>query len=234
MIINKFSFNIYMICILSSLLVAILYTFYHLKKDKIETRLIWLSVIMIVPYILVGGLLMTYLSSPTKDFSFIKMGLSSYGGAIGLIIAVFVFEKITQEKEIKYRYIISLPLIYSISKLGCFFAGCCYGIPYKGPLYVYYPNIIKEKLFPVQLLETLVFLIIFIIINHIYNKYKSNLIIEYTMISCSIAKFLLDFLRYSHINKTITLNQWISIIIFTLAIGLLIHKNNKKTIKNPK
>ena len=232
MIINNIPFNIYITCLLLSLLIAILYNFYHLKKEKVETRLIWLSIVLIVPFILVGGIILNFFYSPTVEINFKNLGFSSYGGALGLITAVLFYEKITEIESFKIRYIISAPLMYSISKLGCFFAGCCFGIPYKGPLYVYYPNVINEKLFPIQLVETIIFLLIFIIINYIYNKYKSNLIIEYTMISCSISKFLLDYLRYSHINKIITLNQVISIIIFVIAIGLIIQKN-KKT-KNPK
>ena len=36
--------------------------------------------------------------------------------------------------------IISLPLIYSISKLACFFAGCCFGLPYDGLFSVTYTS----------------------------------------------------------------------------------------------
>ncbi len=221
MTIKEFPFNIYMTCILTSIFLAIIYTFYHLKKDKIETRLIWLSVFMAVSFIFVGGLTLTYISNPKE------IGLSSYGGAIGLIIAVLIYEKMTEIKSIKYRYIISIPLLYSISKLGCFLAGCCYGIPYKGPLYVYYPHIIQEKLFPIQLLETVSFLILFLILNYIYNKYKNNTIIEYTIISGATLKFLLDFLRYSHIKEVISLNQYISIILIIIANILLIKKKTK-------
>ena len=231
MTINKIPFNIYMTCILTSILIALIYVFYYLKKDKIESRLIWLSIIMVVPYILVGGIILNSLSSPNKSFSLSGIGLSSYGGAIGLIVATIIYEKITKEKEIPNRYIISLPLIYSISKLGCFFAGCCYGIPYNGPFYVYYPHVLKEKLFPIQLLETIVFLIIFLIINKIYNKYKSKNIIEYTIIIGATAKCLLDFLRYSHINNFLSLNQWISIILVLITISILIVRK-KKRIQN--
>lgn len=234
MTINRIPFNIYMTCILISIFIAILYVFYYLKKDKIEKRLIWLSIIMVIPYILIGGIILNYLSSPNKTSLLKGLGLSSYGGAFGLIIAVLIYETITKEKRITIRYIISIPLIYSISKLGCFFAGCCYGIPYNGPLYVYYPHIIKDKLFPIQLLETIFFLILFIIINKIYNKYKTEYIIEYTIILGALLKFLLDFLRYSHINKIFSLNQYISIITIIITIIILIvkTKSNSKRIQN--
>ena len=232
MTIKKFSFNIYMTCILLSLLIAIIYAFYYLKKDKVDKRLLWLSTTMIIPFTLVGGLMLSYITSPVKDLSFLSLGFSSYGGAIGLIAAVLIYEKISEVKEIKYRYIISIPLIYSISKLGCFFAGCCYGIPYNGPLYVYYPNIIKVKLFPIQLLESIVFLIIFVIINIVYNKYKNKYIIEYTIIIGAIAKFLLDFLRYSHLNIILSVNQWISIILVIVTLIILLKQIYNQ--KNPK
>lgn len=234
MTINKIPFNIYMTCILISIFLAILYVFYYLKKDKIEKRLIWLSIIMVIPYILIGGIILNYLSSPNKTSLLKGLGLSSYGGAFGLIIAVLIYEAITKEKRITIRYIISIPLIYSISKLGCFFAGCCYGIPYNGPLYVYYPHVLKYKLFPIQLLETIVFLILFTTINKIYNKYKTEYIIEYTILLGALFKFLLDFLRYSHINKIFSLNQYISIITIIITIIILMTKIkiNSKRIQN--
>ena len=56
--------------------------------------------------------------------------------------------------------------MYAVGKIGCFFAGCCYGIEYNGFLNVTYNySAIAPKgisLFPIQLLESIVFLIIFL------------------------------------------------------------------------
>ena len=132
----------------------------------------------------------------------------------------------TNKKIIKYT-IISLPLTYAIGKIACFVAGCCYGIPYNGIFNVIYKDDLNIGLFPIQLLETIVFIIIFIICNKLKNNKN---IIYITIFISTIAKFLLDFLRYEHINKIITANQIFSIVILiVLLIIIIIRKKIKKT-----
>ena len=182
--------------------------------------------------ILIGGLLYT------KIFSG-NIGFSSLGGVIGGLILLFIYA-IISKKDYKYILILfipSLPLMYAIGKIGCFVAGCCYGIPYDGLLHITYNNSIVApshiNLFPVQITETIVFFMIFI---YIINKYiKQNKCIKLVMqeiMICSIAKFILDFLRYEHINKIITTNQIMCIILFVIAIIYLIKLNI--VVKNKK
>lgn len=46
-------------------------------------------------------------------------------------------------------------------------------------------------------------------------------------------KFLLDFLRYDHLNRVITINQIISLIVIIFSVILII-KNNNVNHKNDK
>lgn len=69
-----------------------------------------------------------------KIFEFYKIGFSSYGAVIGIIIMLFLFS-IQYKKSFKkliYISIPAIPLMYSVGKIGCFLAGCCYGIEYSG------------------------------------------------------------------------------------------------------
>ena len=164
-------------------------------------------------------------------FEFSKIGLSSYGAIMGILILLFLFSKQYKKKFKDLVYVISpaIPLMYGIGKIGCFLAGCCYGIEYNGPLRVIYkysysaPN--GVGLFPVQLLEAIVFILIFI---HIFYRSKivKEKIIPQTFIFCGIAKFLLDYLRVSHFEKVFTLNQIVSL--FFVFIGLYLLFNDKK------
>ena len=130
------------------------------------------------------------------------------------------------QKNIYLKYaIISLPLIYSIGKIGCFLTGCCYGIEYNGIFSVTYTNELNIPLFPIQALESIVFMIIFLILNTIK---KNKQIISITLIICASSKFILDFLRYDHMKTMITKNQIISIIVIIIGIILIIKKNFKK------
>lgn len=225
-IINRSKFNFYGFFIVLSIILSIIYIYYFLKKEKVEKRLILLSVILAIPFILVGGKYLTILTSKGK-VNLITAGLSSYGGAIGLILSSIIYEKITNEKKTKTAYILSLPLMYGISKLGCFFVGCCYGIRYDGIFSVKYPHLHSYTVFPVQLLETITFLMIFIILNIIYKKTKSKNIIWYTILLSALGKFLLDYLRYSHANISISVNQIISIFFIIISIVFIIVNRRK-------
>lgn len=221
--IPKINFPIYMIIILLSIFIGMIYVFNSLKKiSKVDN--LYLYFILDMMLTLFMGIMVSIILSGSFDFS--SIGLSSYGGVAGVILSSLIFEKIIpyDGNLIKFS-IISLPLIYGLSKIACFISGCCYGIPYDGLLFVRYN---KLNVFPVQFLETVVFIIIFIICN----RFKDNKnIIWYTIFTSAFFKFLLDYLRYDHINKLITVNQAISIVLMILSVIVIIYK---KSIYNEK
>lgn len=221
--IPKINFPIYMIIILLSIFIGMIYVFNSLKKiSKVDN--LYLYFILNMMLTLFMGIMVSIILSGSFDFS--SIGLSSYGGVAGVILSSLIFEKIIpyDGNLIKFS-IISLSLIYGLSKIACFISGCCYGIPYDGLLFVRYN---KLNVFPVQFLETVVFIIIFIICN----RFKGNKnIIWYTIFTSAFFKFLLDYLRYDHINKLITVNQVISIVLMILSVIVIIYK---KSIYNEK
>ena len=219
----------YGIFIVLGILLGFIYIYISLLKDGYKDKNIRLYILLYIAFSFVFGKFYTLLTDKNTT-SFLTAGLSSYGGLIGVILGAFIFEQIlkTNNKIIKYS-IISLPLVYGVSKLGCFMAGCCYGIPYNGLLSVKYPNGLNIYLFPVQLVEAITFIILFLILN----KYKNNKNIIYiTIILSTILKFSLDFLRYEHITKIITTNQIVSIIIILITIIIYLYNifKNKKEI----
>ncbi len=227
MIISKQTFPFYGIILLISISVSLLYIYKMLKKENIKDKNIYLYILLYGIFAIVFGKIYTIVTSNFK-YNIIDAGLSSYGGLVGVILASIIFEAIvpTNKKIIKYT-IISLPLTYGIGKIACFVAGCCYGIPYNEIFNVIYKDDLNIGLFPIQLLETIVFIIIFIICNKLKNNKN---IIYITIFISTIAKFLLDFLRYEHINKIITTNQIFSIVILiVLLIIIIIRKKIKKT-----
>ncbi len=169
------------------------------------------------------------------EFDFWKVGLSSYGAVIGVLFMLFFYSRQFKKKFIDLIYIFSpsIPLMYGISKLGCFFAGCCYGMKYSGPFYVIYNysnSAIKGvKLFPVQLFESIIFILIFIYIN---NKKDNRLVtVGQTFIISGIAKFLLDYLRFNVTSSFFLINQLVSIFFVFLGLLLILCKNKLKVSK---
>lgn len=228
---------IYGIMIILALIINILVVYIISKKYNFNKY----ELIGAIAYenigIICGAKILTYLSnSDLLPMDFWSIGLSSYGGVIGALICliIFSFQFKKSLKEMLFIFMPSISLMYAIGKIGCFLVGCCYGIEYNGFGSITYkhsliaPN--NVNLFPIQIIETFIFILIFIYIMKKIknNKLKWNTLGSY-FILCGFAKFILDFLRSSHLNIVISLNQIISIVFIILGVILII-KDRKETL----
>ncbi len=222
MVIEKIDFPIYKIMIALAVIVGAAYILISLKNKKVLDKSIILFFILYFIYAIMFGKLFTFVISLGRNTS-----LSAYGGLIGTIIAALIYEKFYNKKGLVIKYtILALPLIYSFTKIGCFFTGCCYGIPYDGFLSIKYPHVMNEPLFPIQLLEIIIFIIMFNICNH-YQSKKDITYITLTVIA--ITKFLVEYLRNEGSKYIISPNQGFSIIL--LIIVILVYLKQKKESK---
>lgn len=224
MIINKINFPIYGTILLLSVLIGILYIYINIRDDIKKNKQIRLYFILYFMFAFILGKYYTMFAD--WNFDIMKVGFSSYGGLIGVVVSALIFEKIIDMKGKLIKHaIISLPLVYGLTKIACFLVGCCYGIPFNSWFSVTYPEGLNIKLFPIQIVETIMFLILFVIVNK--NK-KNNNISYYTLIVVAILKFLLDFLRYDHLKVLLTFNQYFSIVLLVITLGIFIYRKNKK------
>ena len=227
------SFNFYAFFLASAVFAGEFYLYFKLKKAP---QLGCLFFILISMLFTMASILVAVVLLPTDLIS------SSLCGGIGFIVSSLLFDKFyNQPKVYKFldiqqppktpklyftkKCIIVAPLIYAVAKLGCTYAGCCHGFAYDGPFSLkYHTPDAQGEFFPVQPLETLVFLAIFFFAT----KIKKPLPI---IAICTIAKFLLDFLRYTHETALISPNQIVCLIILALIIAnhccqkrILLHK----------
>lgn len=165
------------------------------------------------------GLLLTYITTFGKG-----MGLSSIGGLFGMFAAVVTIALIGRDRR-EFRTMLTsctlvMPLMYSISKIGCLCAGCCRGIAYHGAFRIEYTGIRTGDIcvFPVQLAETLLFFAIFVTGIILFMKKKQNTEL-FVIIASVLGKGGLDFLRASHTDKIISLNQILCLVIAAVAIA---------------
>ncbi len=227
-IINKINFPIYGTIIIVSIIMGLLFNYLFLKKNNIKEKNILLYLFLLFIYSFLGGILFN--SIINFSFENYTIGLSSYGGAIGICICSIIFEKIDNSNGIYIKSaILSLPLIYAIAKLACFFSGCCFGVPYKGLFSVVYTEGLNIPLFPVQLIETIAFLCLFFICY--YNNKNEN-IISITILLSAIFKFILDYFRYSNINVFLSINQIVSIFFIMISIYLFFKKRYNRNVCN--
>lgn len=193
--------------------------------------------------IVIGAKIFTYLTQYNnyKEFNIYYIGMSSYGAVIGAIIMILIFSIIHNKsfKELLYIIVPPIPLLYGIGKIGCFLAGCCRGFVYNGigsVTYKYIPNADTLSYFSIQLIEAIVFILIFIYLITIIRKNKFNdLYIGKTFVICGLFKFVLDFFRISHNGKILSINQVFSLIFILIGLIIIIvqRKRTSKNVKKP-
>ncbi|PWT26816.1 prolipoprotein diacylglyceryl transferase family protein [Butyrivibrio fibrisolvens] len=202
----------YRLMILTSFVLGLLSAALVLKRQNVKASIIGLSVILEMTFTFYMALIVTVILSGAKS-----CGLNSTGGALGLILGVIVFGFITPQyrKDFWIAYTLSLPLMYGVGKIGCSFAGCCAGICYDG---IFHIATDKGNLFPVQITEVVIFILLYIFSMIIYYKDMYNPFVA--SVIYAVAKILLDFLRDTHEGRIISTNQ---IMCLTIVIILIVY-----------
>lgn len=109
------------------------------------------------------------------------------------------------------------PLMQSISRIGCFFAGCCYGQPSSAFWAITYKNESIAPCFislhPTQLYSSIILLVIFLILYYRLQYYcsKPGQLISFYLIGISLERFIVDFWRADRVFADSTLFQILSI-----------------------
>ena len=161
-------------------------------------------------------------------------GLAYYGGFI-LALAVGVIYLYQKKLPIgKFLDVLSPCMILglSIGRIGCFMAGCCFGketsLPWGIPVRwtLLDSSDINLYLHPTQLYSSISLFIIFLILINIqkYMKFPGQLFL-FSVISYSIFRFLIDFIRYYSIEERIGIlatSQFISIITGITSLAFMI------------
>lgn len=174
----------------------------------------------------------------------ISGGLVFYGGLIGAVAAsmLYILRNKTPISETFDLTFAGVPLFHAFGRIGCFMSGCCYGIEYHGLFAVTFPEGNAGgaphgvELFPVQLLEAALNLLLWAVLTAVYRKTSRRWLTSgLYLVSYSIIRFILEFFRgdlvRGHIDK-LSSSQFISIFIFAAGVLLLINptrkaKNNK-------
>jgi phosphatidylglycerol:prolipoprotein diacylglycerol transferase len=172
--------------------------------------------------------------------SLLSGGFVFYGGFIaGFLLMLFYCRRYQVPTSGMIATIIPIvPLVHAFGRIGCFFAGCCYGIPYEGWMHIVFhrslvaPN--EVSLFPVQLLESAVNFGIFLFLYYSARKAKSaTAILTSYLILYSIMRFFMEYLRGDSARGFLlglSVSQWISILL--LIIAIFIKKRHSDSISD--
>lgn len=198
--------HMYGVMIALGLLCAFIVIFVYGKKKHLDTKLtdfvFYDGVVSIAVGFLSAALFQAtynYIENPSLGFQF-GSGITFIGGLIGgaacFLIIYFIFRKRLNIRLLDILSIIpcSIFVAHGFGRIGCFFAGCCYGKPTSSFLGVQFPHL-AEPVHATQLYEAAFLFIMFGICSYLVLKkdFKHNMGVY--LISYGVFRFLIEFLR---------------------------------------
>ena len=215
-----------------------------INSDQLQELVLWGIILGVIG----GRLLWAASNLPMTIYEFFEIWEGGFA-VLGSISAILLFVPIYLKKyQIPILPLLDLtsiyaPLLQSISRIGCFLAGCCYGIPTHMPWGIIYthvdvavPNELKFiAIHPTQLYSSLILFGSFLLMRYLLSKtFKKpgQLLTSYLMLVCS-ERFLVDFWRAdqeffdSQYLKLFSFHQWIALGIFVTALILFINCSKK-------
>jgi phosphatidylglycerol:prolipoprotein diacylglycerol transferase len=167
-------------------------------------------------------------------------------GGIGLFILLyhFFFRYDNRDlRKIMNTIITGVVLAHAFGRIGCFFAGCCFGIPTESFLGVVFPHGHASDMYPnlavypTQLFESAFLFALFFVLQHV-SLFK-NKEIEVYLIAYSVWRFMIEFIRgddrgqlfswfETEYNVYPTPSQFLSVLMLVAGIYLYIRWNRKK------
>lgn len=154
-----------------------------------------------------------YIANPAAGFDLGK-GITFIGGLIGGVLGfvgvwnlyVYVIRPRTKIKWLKAEmnaglcdalpFIpIGITIAHALGRFGCFWAGCCYGMPtdawYGLPCAAYRPG----NYVPMQLFEMIFLILLTVVMAVLYFKFKFNYNFAVYAIAYGIWRFIVEFYR---------------------------------------
>jgi phosphatidylglycerol:prolipoprotein diacylglycerol transferase len=184
--------------------------------------------------------------NPLDVFAIWKGGLVFYGGLLAAVpVGIWYVKKhslpVWKTADIMAPYI---ALGHAFGRLGCFFAGCCYGAPCSGPVCITFndPHALAPlgvPLFPTQLMESGGELIIFgaLIFLRRYKTVDGQLFwlypVFYSVLRFTVEFFRGDAVRGLYFGGLVSTSQIIAVLVFGFALFMFwrLGKNRGANVK---
>ena len=181
--------------------------------------------------------------APLQALEYAFGGFVFYGGLLGAILGVWIY---CRQYKVPFQPLLDIfapfiPLAHGFGRIGCFFAGCCYGKEYHGIFCVRFPyneqipELSEVPRVPVQLIEAGLNFVVFGILFYMAKKKtcKRGQMMGIYLIYYTMARFLLEMLRGDKLSGGVGIlstSQLISILLIPVGVYLLtgrMEKNNR-------
>lgn len=217
-----------------------------IKKDNISDLAVYVILSAVIGarvfYVFVAP--EYFLKNPIEVLKIWKGGLVFYGGFVFAVIAALSFIKLKNMDLGKTADAIApgLALGHGIGRIGCFFAGCCYGKHTDLPIGVVFkdPNSLaplNESLHPTQLYSFLGNFIIFLILCVVFKRKKrdGDIFLLYLLLYGSFRVFIEYFRgdnRGSFIFGILSVSQLIGLTAILISISVYFYQRKRSSLKN--
>ena len=120
-----------------------------------------------------------------------------FGGVIGFLVPYFIMRKSIRFdiKPIIMIAPICITVAHGIGRIGCFLAGCCYGVQTDSWIGIDFPNDGLGKVVPTQLIEAIFLFLLtgILVVLLLVKKFKYNFLVY--LGAYSVFRFILEFFR---------------------------------------
>jgi phosphatidylglycerol---prolipoprotein diacylglyceryl transferase len=251
----KYTIPMYDLMIVIGVVLMIFYVANRFEKQNGYTRkqtnrlLILLGASLLIA--LVSSFLVDGIFHSIKEGELSFGSLTFIGGLIGgiagflILLKYFYKEDNKDVKKIMNSIIPGIVLAHAIGRIGCFFAGCCFGIPTESFLGVIFPHghahdlYPDTSIYPTQLFESFFLFGLFIALNRV--KRLKNVEVETYLIGYGVFRILIEFIRgddrgsflpfiTTQYNLFPTPSQYLSLLMVCVGIYSLFHLYKKRNI----
>lgn len=219
----------YGVMCLTGILSAIALSFLRAKKCGVEGEdVLYMGILSAIGIVVGGKILYLLIDIPViiqyKNIIFASMdslvaylsgGFVFYGGLFGAIFVIWLY---CHRFRVSFQdalicMVPSFPIAHALGRIGCYMAGCCYGI--NG--------------LPVQLYESFGNLAIFVILLLVEKLWDKRRIFEVYLFTYGVMRFILEYFRADTERGAFlwfSTSQWISIAVIIYA-GYLEYRLHK-------
>lgn len=172
-----------------------------------------------------------YIENPEKGFH-ISGSITFLGGLLGgaacfLLGYLLWHKKLPAGKGMRDMFTIlpcSITVAHGFGRIGCFFAGCCYGKVTDSWLGVKFPRL-PQPVHPTQLYEAAFLFILFAVLSWLVLTKKGKFNFPIYMMAYGVFRFAIEYLRDDDRGAwigSLTPSQFWSVVMVLGGIGLLV------------
>lgn len=147
-----------------------------------------------------------------------------YGGMMGAVAFTYIAARVQllPSFDLLDTLLPALPLGQAFGRIGCFMAGCCYGLP--GNIGFYMPAL-QITVFPIQLVESAYTFVLFIVLMKMgRSRLPKGRMLGTYLVGYGAGRFVIEFFRGDAVRGFIgplSVAQWVSIGSVAAGVWLL-------------